>query len=125
MSGNADAFGVAGSISGDHFAEISGLGSTRNCAIGVEPIKGDPIGPLQRREHHLCSKNGFFIPLPLEYLQNAALIEDPQPRLPGEFLAYRHEMIEDTHLSYPRVVHRLSGICAERKSPVVASGALQ
>jgi hypothetical protein len=104
---------------------LAGLGSTRNCAIGVEPIKGDPIGPLQRREHHLCSKNGFFIPLPLEYLQNAALIEDPQPRLPGEFLAYRHEMIEDTHLSYPRVVHRLSGICAERKSPVVASGALQ
>jgi hypothetical protein len=45
---------------------LAGLGSTRNCAIGVEPIKGDPIGPLQRREHHLCPMNGFSIPLPVQ-----------------------------------------------------------
>ena len=58
--------GVAGVNLRDRVAEIAGLGSTRNCAIAVEPMKGDPIDPLQRREHHLCLANGFCIRLPLQ-----------------------------------------------------------
>ena len=64
-SASTIALGVAGVIFGIALPGLAGLGSTRNCTIGVEAVNSDPMRLLQGHEDLSRPINRRRVPFPL------------------------------------------------------------